>query len=111
MLLTSYRELADFYAYYDGDDFVGLAYVLQNEDVVYLFFLAVNPQIRSRGYGSEILQDIKKIAGSRPVVLAIEPMDEKADNFDQRLKRVRFYEKMVFTLQHIIIMRVLRLIR
>lgn len=93
MLLTSYRELADFYAYYDGDDFVGLAYVLQNEDVVYLFFLAVNPQIRSRGYGSEILQDIKKISGNRPVVLAIEPMDEKADNFDQRLKRVRFYEK------------------
>ena len=55
--------------------------------------MAVNPQIRSRGYGSEILQDIKKIAGNRPVVLAIEPMDEKADNFDQRLKRVRFYEK------------------
>ena len=39
------------------------------------------------------MQDIKKIAGNRPVVLAIEPMDEKADNFDQRLKRVRFYEK------------------
>ena len=41
LLLTSYRDLADFYAYYDGDDFVGLAYILQNEAVVYLFFLAV----------------------------------------------------------------------
>ena len=26
--------------------FVGLAYILQNEAVVYLFFLAVNPNIR-----------------------------------------------------------------
>ena len=46
-----------------------------------------------RGYGSAILQDVKDLAGNRPVVLAIEPMNEKADNFDQRLKRVRFYEK------------------
>ena len=70
-----------------------MAYILQNEAVVYLFFLAVNPNIRSRGYGSAILQDVKDLAGNRPVVLAIEPMNEKADNFDQRLKRVRFYEK------------------
>ena len=43
---------------------------LQNEAVVYLFFLAVNPNIRSRGYGSAILQDVKDLAGNRPVVLA-----------------------------------------
>lgn len=111
LLLTAYRDLADFYAYYDGDDFVGLAYILQNEAVVYLFFLAVNPNIRYRGYGSAILQDVKDLAGNRPVVLAIEPMDEKADNFDQRLKRVRFYEKMVFTSQPVITTKVVRPIK
>ena len=41
------------------------------------FSLAVNPNIRSRGYGSAILQDVKDLAGNRPVVLAIEPMNEK----------------------------------
>ena len=91
--LRAWSSYVHFLAYYDGDDFVGLAYILQNEAVVYLFFLAVNPNIRYRGYGSAILQDVKDLAGNRPVVLAIEPMDGKADNFDQRLKRVRFYEK------------------
>ncbi len=93
LVLNSYRDLADFYAYYDDDTFVGLAYILQNEEVVYLFFLAVNTNIRSRGYGTAILEDIKQLAANRPVVLAIEPMDETAENYDQRVKRLVFYEK------------------
>lgn len=98
LVLNSYRGLADFYAYYDGDTFVGLAYILQNEEVVYLFFLAVNTQIRSLGYGSAILQDIKHLANKRPIILAMEPLDEKAENYEQRLKRVRFYERNGFSI-------------
>lgn len=98
LILNTYRPLADCYAYYDGDSFVGLAYLLQNDDLLYLFFLAVNTKIRSRGYGSAILQDIKKVAGNRPIILAIEPLDESADNYAQRQKRVAFYAKNGFQL-------------
>lgn len=98
LFLNTCRSLADFYAYYDGDTFVGLAYLLQNEEVIYLFFLAVNPQIRSQGYGSAILKDISALAEERPIVLAMEPLDKGADNYEQRLKRVNFYERNGFSI-------------
>ena len=93
LVLNAQRRLANFYAYYDDEKFVGLAYLLENKEVVYLFFLAVNTKIRSRGYGTAILQDIKKLAGERPIILAMEPLDKTAQNYQQRVKRVDFYKK------------------
>lgn len=98
LVLNTYRHLANFYAYYDDESFVGLAYLLENEEIVYLFFLAVNPQLHSHGYGSAILQDIKIIAEKRHIILAVEPLDKEAENYRQRIKRVAFYEKNGFTL-------------
>jgi len=37
LVLNAYRRLANFYAYYDKDDFVGLVYLLENEEVIYHF--------------------------------------------------------------------------
>ena len=93
LVLNTQRRLANFYAYYDDEKFVGLAYLLENKEVIHLIFLAVNTKIRSRGYGTAILKDIKQLAGNRPVVLEIEPMDKTAENYDQRVKRLAFYEK------------------
>lgn len=98
LVLNAYRRLANFYAYYDKDDFVGLVYLLENEEVIYLFFLAVNPNSRSRGYGSAILQDIKQLAGKRPIILAIEPLEKTAENYQQRVQRLAFYEKNGFNI-------------
>ena len=98
LVLNAHRRLANFYAYYDKDNFVGLVYLLENEEVIYLFFLAINPNIRSRGYGSAILQDIRNLAGKRPIILAMEPLDKTAENYHQRVKRVAFYEKNGFNI-------------
>ena len=84
---------ADFLAYYDGQDFAGFSYSLRSKTTYYLLFLAIPSQQQSKGYGRQILQDVARRAGRRPIFLVIEPLDESADNYTIRLKRLAFYEK------------------
>ena len=84
---------ADFLAYFDGQDFAGFSYSLRSQTSYYLLFLAIPSQQQSKGYGRQILQDVARRAGRRPIFLVIEPLDESADNYGQRLKRLAFYEK------------------
>ena len=50
----------EFNAYYDGEDFVGLTYTIAKGNMVFLAFLAINESMRSKGYGSKILDALKK---------------------------------------------------
>lgn len=93
LLLNAYRRDIEFIAYYDDDRFVGLSYIIFSKNFVFLLFLAVNPEYRNQSYGSRLLKTIKTSSNSRPVVLAIEEMDENADNYEERLNRLAFYEK------------------
>lgn len=93
LVLNSLRRSVRFQVFYDGAQFAGLLYACFGNDLVYALFLAVNDEVRSRGYGSRILGQLKAEAGSRPVVLEIEPLDEGAANYEQRVRRLRFYER------------------
>ena len=84
---------ADFLAYFDGQDFAGFSYSLRSKTTYYLLFLAIPSQHQSQGYGRQILQEVARRAGQRPIFLVIEPLDESADNYAIRLKRLAFYEK------------------
>ncbi|WP_165210781.1 GNAT family N-acetyltransferase [Streptococcus tangpeifui] len=83
---------ADFVAYYDDSDFVGFTYSLMSDTVYYLLFLAVVEDKHSQGYGSAILAKVAQQAGSRIRVLVIEPSDQAASNYGQRLRRLAFYQ-------------------
>ncbi|MCR8967449.1 GNAT family N-acetyltransferase [Streptococcus zalophi] len=91
--LNAYRRDIEFIAYYDDDKFVGLSYIIFSKHFVFLLFLAVNPLYRNQSYGSRLLNTIRSSSKGRPVVLAIEEMDEEADNYQERLNRLAFYEK------------------
>ena len=60
--------------------------------VIVLFF-AVNADFRGRGYGSAILTYLKEKNPNRSVILNVEPLDEEAENAEERIRRMRFYEK------------------
>ena len=51
---------ADFYSYWFEDILVGFTYALKNENYVYVFYLAVKKEERGKGYGREILNQIKE---------------------------------------------------
>lgn len=84
---------ADFLAAYDGDEFVGLVYIVCNEELAYLFYLAVDDTQRGKGYGSAILTAVKEMYKDKTVFLALEEMDERADNIEERRHRAAFYKK------------------
>ncbi|MGM9883809.1 GNAT family N-acetyltransferase [Streptococcus hyointestinalis] len=93
LVLLATRKNTHFDAYYDGDTFCGFTYSVMSKEAVYILFLAVNDVHRGKGYGSAILEDFKERAGQRALVLTIEPLESDAKNYDERLKRLAFYER------------------
>lgn len=80
-------------AFYEDDVLCGFSYFLENEDTVFILFLAVDPQIRSKGVGSGIIAWIKNACPGKTIFLDVEKPDERADNNEQRLKRIEFYRR------------------
>ena len=93
LLLWARRSCARFTAYYDGSAFCGMTYTVQNREAVFVLYLAVNDRMRSKGYGSAILRELKALNPGKTILLNVEPADEAADNFPQRLRRINFYKK------------------
>lgn len=86
------RRDVDFLAYYDGDDFCGISYSVKAENTLFVLYLAVAENMRSKGYGSAILAEIGRIAGERSITLNVEDPDPSAENAEERRKRVEFYK-------------------
>lgn len=91
--VTALRRCVDFFAYYDGKEFAGLSYAIEGDECSFVLYLAVNPRVRSRGYGSAILADIASTYPGKPIYLDVEPVEKGAPNYEQRVKRLRFYER------------------
>jgi GNAT superfamily N-acetyltransferase len=93
LLWRARRKGIDFIKFSDGDTFVGYTYTISHLDLVYVFFLAVNPAAQSKGYGSRILQHIEETHPKSRLVLEIEDPEQSADNSKQRWSRKAFYQK------------------
>lgn len=91
--LMSKRKSVDFLAFYDEDVFCGFTYLIHNKNTTFVFYLAIDESIRSKGYGSKILNWIVNDNKGNNIVLNIETVDEKYDNYQQRISRQKFYFK------------------
>ena len=91
--LLSKKRNVNFNAWYDNQEFCGITYTIESEKMIFLLYFAVNTQQRSKGYGSRIIEEIKKIAGEREIILNVEKPDEYAENNAQREQRIAFYER------------------
>ena len=91
LLKKSGLGTADFSAYYDKDRFVGFTFASVSDEAVFLVYLAVEADLRSKGYGGMILKQIAEAHFPKGIMLNIEPLDKEAENYEQRLKRLRFY--------------------
>lgn len=89
--LLTHRKGIEYKAYYDGDTLCGFTYCVKSPEMVFVLYLAVNAEIRSKGYGSAILQKLKEENEGKTIALNIEPPDPKAANNEQREKRLSFY--------------------
>ncbi|MDO5042614.1 MAG: GNAT family N-acetyltransferase [Slackia sp.] len=78
-------------AYYDQDVFCGFANLVKSDDAVYIYYLAVDENLRGKGYGGQILDDLKRRHAGKTIALDIEATDPSADNPRQRAARRAFY--------------------
>ncbi len=91
------KKIVDFLCCLDEDEFIGFLYVVNHLDMSYVFYLAVEKEKRCQGYGTAILRAAHDAYKGRRLFLAIEEIDEKYDNYEERLRRLRFYENAGFT--------------
>lgn len=93
LLYYSKKRNADFYGIYDNQIFVGLVYSVYYQDIVYIFYFAIDESLRAKGYGSKCLEMLKQKYFDKRVVLSIEELNEDSDNNQQRIKRKVFYQR------------------
>ena len=87
------RDSCDFLAFYDAGDLCALAYTVTTGRLTYLLYLAVDDRMRGRGYGTRVLTWLKARRPRRPIALGIEPLYPDAPNYEQRVRRLAFYER------------------
>lgn len=90
----------EFMSYHDSEEngcLCGITYTVELDQSVYLLYLAVCSGARGKGYGTRILSCLKDRFPEKQIVLEIEPLDSAADNFDQRKRRLAFYERNGFS--------------
>lgn len=81
----------DFWAFYDNDTLCGFIYLAHNSKIVFVMFFAVDKKLRSKGYGSAILQKIQNKYPDKKIIISIEPCDKNAPDIDLRIRRKDFY--------------------
>lgn len=92
MLLGRCRP-CNFSVFYCEDLFVGLVYTIELKGILHIKYLAVDDEIHSVGYGSEIVNIIKERYKDKTVTLFIEIPNSDFTNYNQRVRRLKFYEK------------------
>lgn len=61
-------------------------------DITHVLFLAVEETLRGNGYGSQILDAIRRAYPDKRLILDVEMPDPEAENQEQRTKRIAFYK-------------------
>ncbi len=77
--------------FHDKGRFVALAFHFSHDDMIFLVYLAVCPELRSGGYGSRIIGMMRDIFPDRRIFLPVEPLDDDAPDSELRRRRQAFY--------------------
>lgn len=91
--LLARKNKANFYGIYDNGKFIGLIYNIYYKDIVFIFYLAIDKELRGQGYGSKVLEYIKYKYSKHRIILSIEQVNKNSSNYKQRMKRKEFYVK------------------
>ena len=81
----------DFLALTESDTFIGFMVVQIYKNLAYLFFLAIDPSFRAKGYGSRAIETLQALYPNKKQVVDFEILDSEAPNSEERIKRRQFY--------------------
>ncbi len=92
-LLSVCKPAVSLRAYSDNGQFCGFTCSVCSEKYLYLNFIAVDPACRSRGYGTQLLELLRRQAPHHPLLVEVERPEPDAPNYGQRCARVAFYRR------------------
>ena len=81
----------EFLSFYENDIPCGFIYFAKNSRIVFIMFFAVSEDMRSKGYGTLILNEIKKMYPSEKIIVSIEPCLEQSSDEELCIRRKNFY--------------------
>lgn len=83
----------EFLALYDGETFCGFVCLLSWQDITHILYLAIDSQLRGRGYGTGMLSAIRQRYPHSRLIADIELETTDAPNNAERRQRKHFYQK------------------
>ena len=85
----------EFWAFFDGDLFCGFSNSISHGDITNIVYFAVVPELRCHGYGSQILQVIRRQHPDTRIVVDIEVEEDSkdAEELERRNRRRDFYQR------------------
>lgn len=87
------KQNVDWWNIYQDEIWAGFFYVIKKEDLIYVCFFAIAPSMRKKGCGTEAMKQLIRQYSGKRLFLAIEPVDPKAKNYQERVKRKNFYQR------------------
>lgn len=93
MVILSKITSTDFLAFYDKNELCGFIYMATSNKITFVMFFAIDKNIRSKGYGSQILSEISRLYPDNKIIISIERCDVSAEDIEERIRRKKFYLK------------------
>lgn len=90
---TAQRGRSRMLALIDKEECVGMAWNISYKDIEYIFFLAIDASHQGQGYGSRFLQLLQQNDPDKRIILCIEPVIKDHPDYEQRLRRLNFYNQ------------------
>ena len=91
IILTMLDEPHKLYCLTEEKQFIGFVYMYL-DTVSFLYYFAVEEQLRDKGYGTRILQMLKGIGNTEKIILDIDQVTDDMTEADEAFRRLRFYE-------------------
>ena len=83
----------ELYCLIDNNLVLGMMYLIFYKDLIFMLYLAVNIEKRSKGYGSYLLKWCLQEYSDKKIYLNIEEVKEGIKDYEVRKKRLEFYQK------------------
>ena len=80
----------------ESGEFLGFANITLCFDALALNYFAILPEWRGKGFGTEVIVELKKRHPDRSIVIDIEDDCVESENPEQRKRRRLFYERLGF---------------
>ncbi|MEG0854071.1 MAG: GNAT family N-acetyltransferase [Angelakisella sp.] len=97
MLIMAKTSNTEFISFHDGDILCGFVYMATIKNLTFVMFFAVDESVRSKGYGSRILEETQLAHPHNKIIVSIERCTQDAKDIEQKLRRKRFYTNNGYT--------------